>query len=403
MPRVAILLAVSLLLGDVGLAAGVAYEWPAASERAAANNRAHVARLEARERDRCWDVAPEDATLSSCDAGERFLEALGPSDAGWVAAAEAALACRCVHAGSDRFAFHRLMSAPSSPSPADFTREERVRLLLAVRLARTSELTQVEERAHLWASIASGRPETVGGAATTFQALIAAAQSPATRDRLLAMDASDTSVAIATIALGAGDLRSHDEAARAVQVHRSLDRCVASPPCEAPLLEAGFLSIDARDAAVAALDALARTLERSMDSVRERWLEWMALQQALIELELTLPEEVRPRPVPRVRLGELDVRGSLSAREARGTLRRHLDDVESCARELVPRPRLEGQVTMQILVLPIGTVLATSVTRSTLANTALDACMREAIRRWSFPERDGASLVTTPFVLEARG
>lgn len=402
MPRVAILLAVSLFLGDVGLAAGAAYEWPAASERAAANNRAHVARLEARERDRCWDVAPDDATLSSCDAGRRFLEALGPSDAGWVAAAEAALACRCVHAGSDRFAFQRLTSAPSSPSPFDFTREERVRLLLAVRLARTSELTQVEERAHLWASIASGRPETVGEAATTFQALIATARSPATRDRLLAMDASDTSVAIASFALGASDLRSHDEAARAIQVHRALDACVASPPCEAPLLEAGFLPVDQRDAAVTALDALARTLERSMGSLRERWLEWMALQQALIELELTLPE-VRPRPVPRVRLGELDVRGSLSAGEARGTLRRHLDDVQSCyARELAPRSRLEGEMTMQILVLPIGTVLATSVTRSTLADPALDACMREATRHWTFPERQGASLVTTPFVLEAR-
>jgi len=114
----------------------------------------------------------------------------------------------------------------------------------------------------------------------------------------------------------------------------------------------------------------------------------------------------RTTRVPRVRLGNPDVRGVLSREVIRRVVRRHVNEVRFCyEQELNQRPDLEGRVTMSFIISPTGSVQSASATSSTLSNSAVETCSTQAVRRWTFPAPDGGGVVgvNLPFTFESVG
>ena len=108
-------------------------------------------------------------------------------------------------------------------------------------------------------------------------------------------------------------------------------------------------------------------------------------------------------PLPQVRTGDADVRGSLSQDVIRRVIRRHIGEVRFCYESaLQDRPTLAGRVNVQFVVSPTGAVQTASIADSDLNAPAVDACIANAVRRWTFPapEGGGVVVVTYPFVLQ---
>jgi TonB family protein len=117
------------------------------------------------------------------------------------------------------------------------------------------------------------------------------------------------------------------------------------------------------------------------------------------------PNRRRP-PVhhgPTVRDTGAMVHGSLSKDAIRRVVHRHLNEVKFCyERELASRPDLTGRVSVQFVINGMGGVQTAVTKDSTLGSAALDACIAQAVRRWTFPQPDGGGvvIVTYPFQLE---
>jgi TonB family protein len=112
----------------------------------------------------------------------------------------------------------------------------------------------------------------------------------------------------------------------------------------------------------------------------------------------------RAANVPRLRVGEADVRGSLSKEAIRRTIQRRLNEVRFCyEQELAGRPDLSGRVQVKFVIAPDGAVQAAAVQSSTLAATRAETCIAQAVRRWSFPAPEGGGVVVVsyPFVFES--
>lgn len=114
----------------------------------------------------------------------------------------------------------------------------------------------------------------------------------------------------------------------------------------------------------------------------------------------------RRSSVPRIRTGEADVRGSLSAEVIRRVIRRHINEVRFCyEQELAQRPDLGGRVTVSFIISGTGAVQTASVANTTMNNARVEGCITQAVRRWTFPAPDGGGVVGVnyPFVLESNG
>ena len=110
--------------------------------------------------------------------------------------------------------------------------------------------------------------------------------------------------------------------------------------------------------------------------------------------------------VPQVRGGKAEVRGSLSKEVIRRVVRRHINEVKFCyEQQLNARPDLEGRVTTKFVISPTGSVQSAIVANSSLRNQAVESCIVQALRRWTFPAPDGGGVVVVnyPFVLNAAG
>ncbi|MBX3270431.1 MAG: AgmX/PglI C-terminal domain-containing protein [Sandaracinaceae bacterium] len=110
--------------------------------------------------------------------------------------------------------------------------------------------------------------------------------------------------------------------------------------------------------------------------------------------------------VPRVRTGEADVRGGLSREVIRRVIQRHINEVRFCyEQELASRPDLAGRVTVNFVIGSTGAVLTSALVASTLGNERVEACILQAVRRWTFPQPPGGGVVAInyPFVLETDG
>jgi TonB family protein len=105
---------------------------------------------------------------------------------------------------------------------------------------------------------------------------------------------------------------------------------------------------------------------------------------------------------PDVVAGKSLVRGSLDAGSIRRTIRRRINEVRFCyEQELLKAHTLHGRLTLQLTIVPSGRVATAIVKRSTLANAAVDQCIIDAAKAWSFPATadGGDAVVTYPFVL----
>jgi TonB family protein len=114
----------------------------------------------------------------------------------------------------------------------------------------------------------------------------------------------------------------------------------------------------------------------------------------------------RTSAVPKISTGKPEVRGTLGREIIRRVIRRHINEVRFCyEQDLAQRPSLAGRVSVRFIVSPTGAVQAAGVDHSTLGAPRAEACVAQAVRRWTFPapEDGGLVIVTYPFVFTASG
>jgi TonB family protein len=110
--------------------------------------------------------------------------------------------------------------------------------------------------------------------------------------------------------------------------------------------------------------------------------------------------------VPDVILTHPTVKGALDKEIIRRVVRTHLNEVRFCYEQsLVRRPSLSGRVVVQFSIAPTGRVLASALQSSSIADPALNSCIVDATRRWSYPapEGGGLAIVSYPFQLSPAG
>ncbi|NLN63552.1 MAG: TonB family protein [Myxococcales bacterium] len=109
---------------------------------------------------------------------------------------------------------------------------------------------------------------------------------------------------------------------------------------------------------------------------------------------------------PQIRSGAAMVKGSLSKEVIRRIVHRHINEVSFCyERELAKRPDLQGRVSIKFIISGTGAVQMAAVEESTLGNAAVENCIAQAVRRWTFPQPEGGGvvIVTYPFQLTTPG
>jgi Ca-activated chloride channel homolog len=107
-------------------------------------------------------------------------------------------------------------------------------------------------------------------------------------------------------------------------------------------------------------------------------------------------------PAPQIRAGATVVTGSLSKDVIRRIIKRHLNEVRFCyEQQLQSDPTLAGRVVIKFVVDARGDVIAASAVESTFADTIIESCILQAVRRWKFPAPEGGGnvVVTYPFEL----
>jgi len=109
---------------------------------------------------------------------------------------------------------------------------------------------------------------------------------------------------------------------------------------------------------------------------------------------------------PSVVPGEVQVRGSLDKEIIRRIIRRHLNEVKYCyEQELVRKAGLEGGVSVQFVISPLGQVASSVMQSSTVGNARVERCVVDAVKRWEFPKPVGGGnvIVSYPFNFTSGG
>lgn len=82
------------------------------------------------------------------------------------------------------------------------------------------------------------------------------------------------------------------------------------------------------------------------------------------------------------------------------TIRRHMNEVRFCyERELSSNPSLEGRVSVTFMIDATGTVRQSTASAAGMSDVG--SCVASAVRRWTFPESEGPTGVTYPFVFQS--
>jgi TonB family protein len=106
-----------------------------------------------------------------------------------------------------------------------------------------------------------------------------------------------------------------------------------------------------------------------------------------------------PRP-PAVTTGIVTTRGSLDKEIIRRVVHLHMNEVKYCYdKELVRKAGLEGRLSVEFVISPVGQVVTSVVQSSTLANLQVEKCVTDAVKRWPFPKprEGGIAIVSYPF------
>lgn len=114
----------------------------------------------------------------------------------------------------------------------------------------------------------------------------------------------------------------------------------------------------------------------------------------------------RRAAAPRIRVGNAEVRGAMSREVIRRVIRRHTNEVRFCYEQgLQQRPDLAGRVVASFIISPTGSVQSAAIGESNLGNPAVEGCIAQAVRRWTFPAPSGGGVVGVnyPFLLGSVG
>lgn len=103
---------------------------------------------------------------------------------------------------------------------------------------------------------------------------------------------------------------------------------------------------------------------------------------------------------PVITNGVITSHGSLDKEIIRRVVHLHMNEVKYCYdQELVPKAGLEGRLSVQFVISPVGQVLTSVVQSSTLGNVYVEKCVTDAVKRWPFPKprEGGIAIVSYPF------
>jgi TonB family protein len=112
------------------------------------------------------------------------------------------------------------------------------------------------------------------------------------------------------------------------------------------------------------------------------------------------------RPLPVLRLGKTRVNGPLDRTIILRVVRKYRRDIKNCyQRELLKNPAVQGRIKLRFTIGEKGRVLSARVAQSTLRNKRVEQCFVSKVKRWVFPEPQGAGVVhvAIPFTLSTRG
>jgi len=104
---------------------------------------------------------------------------------------------------------------------------------------------------------------------------------------------------------------------------------------------------------------------------------------------------------PQIRSGAAMVTGSLSKQVIRRVIKRHINEVRFCyEQQLQSDPTLKGRVVIKFVIDSKGNVTAAVVAESTFADTIIETCILQAVRRWKFPAPEGGGIVIINYPFE---
>jgi hypothetical protein len=107
-----------------------------------------------------------------------------------------------------------------------------------------------------------------------------------------------------------------------------------------------------------------------------------------------------PVKIRTVTTGIVNIRGSLDKEIIRRVVHLHMNEVKYCYdQELVRKAGLEGRLSVQFVISPLGQVLSSVLQSTTMNNLSVEKCVVDAVKRWEFPKPTGGGLaiVSYPF------
>ncbi|MBL9038737.1 MAG: AgmX/PglI C-terminal domain-containing protein [Archangium sp.] len=114
----------------------------------------------------------------------------------------------------------------------------------------------------------------------------------------------------------------------------------------------------------------------------------------------------RGKDSTRIIPGTTKVVGGLDKDVIMKVIKRHQNEIKFCyEQELQKNPTLAGKVAVAWTIDPSGAVSEANVSESSMANTNVESCIAQRIRRWKFPEPAGGGVVnvTFPWIFKAAG
>jgi hypothetical protein len=107
---------------------------------------------------------------------------------------------------------------------------------------------------------------------------------------------------------------------------------------------------------------------------------------------------------PDLRLGEATTYGGLSKEVIRRIVRQHAGRIRHCYESaLRTAPELQGRVTVKFVIAPQGNVQSAEGAGNTTGDESLGQCIVAVVRRMVFPQADGVTACTYPFMLQMAG
>ena len=114
----------------------------------------------------------------------------------------------------------------------------------------------------------------------------------------------------------------------------------------------------------------------------------------LLGLFLSCSDKTRPLPVvtssifmgKKIRLGGIETVGALDRWMVDTMIKKSFSRIRYCfERELVTQPELLGELEVKLELSPDGTVIHSSISRSTLGSSTIEKCLVQQLNKVDFP------------------